>query len=432
MFIDLSKFNLANKVVGVALSGGSDSVALLHYLIENQKTFNYKVKAINVEHGIRGKDSIDDSNFVRELCQSLNVPLAFYKVDAIEHSKKQKLSLEESARVLRYDCFFDALEKGFCSVIATAHHLKDNAETVLFNLFRGSGLKGLTGINQVENKIIRPLIEVSKDEIDEYIEKNALSFVLDKTNLDENYSRNYIRHQVLKDILERFPDAEKSIYRLSLIAREENDFLEKETLKNLIIKDDSVEIPLPCHSAILRRASIFALKKLGLKKDWEKVHVDDILSLVEKENGKKITLPKDLFAVKEYDKIVIYKKTSAVLTPFPFEICEFNFNGKRYAIEKVEDIGSVNLKSGLYLDLDKISKTAKIRLKEEGDLFTKFGGGTKSLGDYLTDKKIPIKDRNSIPVIADENKVLAVFGIEISSDVKVDNNTIDMVSLKIY
>ena len=432
MFVDLSKFNLANKIVAVALSGGSDSVALLHYLIENQKTFNYVVKAINVEHGIRGKDSLDDSTFVRELCQSLNVPLAFYKVDAIKFSKEQKLSLEESARVLRYDCFFDALEKGFCSVIATAHHLKDNAETVLFNLFRGSGLKGLTGINQIENKIIRPLIEVSKDEIDEYIEKNALSFVLDKSNLNENYSRNYIRHQVLKDILKRFPDAEKSIYRFSVIAREENDFLEKEMLKYLKIKDDSIEIPLPCHNAILRRASIFALKKLGLKKDWEKVHVDDILSLVEKENGKAITLPKDIFAVKEYDKIVIYKKTSAVLTPFPFGICEFNFNGKRYAIEKVKDISSVNLKSGLYLDLDKISKTAKIRLKEDGDSFTKFGGGTKSLGDYLTDKKIPVKKRNSIPIIADGNKVLAVFGIEISIEVKVDKNTMNMVSLKIY
>ena len=140
--------NLINKgeTVAVALSGGSDSMALLYYMLSQAEKFQFNLVAINVEHGIRGEESVSDSQFVSRQCNALGVPLMSYSINCIEEAKKQKLSLEQVARKLRYECFYDALSKGKCDKIATAHHLDDSVESVLFNLFRGTGIKGLSGI----------------------------------------------------------------------------------------------------------------------------------------------------------------------------------------------------------------------------------------------------------------------------------------------
>ena len=427
MLCDLTKFNLNQKTVGVALSGGSDSVALFHFLLESRKAFGFKVCAVHVEHGIRGNDSVNDSLFVKSLCDKFGVPIIVFSVDAVSYSKEHKLSIEEGARAVRYDCFNKAISQGFCDVIATAHHQKDNAETVLFNLFRGTGLKGLTGINDVEDKIIRPLIDTKKTEIDRYVTDNRLEFVTDQTNFDQKYSRNYIRHKILPIVEEAFLEAENSISRFSLIAKEENDYLEKQTEKIVTFFDDRVEILTNSHVALIKRAIILALKRLGIKKDWEKIHIDDVSSLIHKENGKEISLPKGVRAVREYDKLVLFKEKPIRFSPLPVKPCEFFIDNKKFLLQAVDT--PKNLKDALYVDLDKISDKAVIRLREVGDTFTKFGGGTVSLSNYFTDKKIPIRERDSIPVIADGNEILAVFGMAISNKVKIDDNTKKIIKL---
>lgn len=427
MFCNLSAFNLEGKVVAVALSGGSDSVALLHFLKNNASSFNFTLKAINIEHGIRGNQSKSDSLFVKNLCESLSVPLAFYEVDSLSYANQNKLSIEESARILRYNCFFDAINNGFCNLVATAHHLKDNAETVLFNLFRGSGLKGITGINDLDDKIIRPFIQVNKQDIDSYIKENNLEFVNDQTNFDQKYSRNYIRHQILPIIEKNFPEAEKSIFRLSMIAREENDFLENETLKIINLSSNKAEININNHKALIKRAIIVALKHLGIVKDWEKIHIDDVFSLTTKESGKKISLPKNITAIKEYDNIILIKDEQPAFLDKPFCLGEFIVQNQAYSIKQVDS--PVSLKDGLYIDGDKLPKNAVIRLRKQGDIFKKFGGGTVSLSDFFTDKKILPSKRDFIPLIADENKILAIFGVAISSALKVDENTKNIIKL---
>lgn len=428
MQINLSDYVDCNKTVGVALSGGSDSMALVHYLQSNALKYNIKVVAINVEHGIRGKASIDDSAFVAKYCKDHSIPLFRYSVDCPSVAREQKLSIEQCARMLRYQCFLDAINKGACDVVATAHHAKDNLESVLFNLFRGTGLKGVSGIEERTDKLIRPLLSVTKAEIEKYVEENDIPFVTDKTNFDSDYTRNHIRLNVLPQIEKVFPDAQSSVARFSQIARVENDYMHEQALKAVTFSDGVAQIDLPCHPALLSRAVIIALNSLGLERDWEKKHVDSVIELAEKKNSASVNLPKDIVAIKEYDKIVLFKSKGKNILNLPFNEGKFSFCGKDYFIEQT--ILPKDLKDGLYLDADKIPRSAVIRTKRDGDTFTKFGGGTKNLNDYFTDKKIPLRTRESIPIIADGSNVLAIFGVAISKTVKVSSTSEKII--KIY
>lgn len=309
MKIDLSKIVSKNQTVAVAVSGGSDSMALLHFMTANAKKYGIKVIALNVEHGIRGEASKSDTEFVKSFCRSRDIELLTYSFDALKKAKTDKLSIEQAARVLRYECFFKAIDEGKCDKVATAHHRRDNVESVLLNLFRGTGLKGVAGINaNYEDKIIRPFLTVSKEEIIAYMTENSVPYITDETNFSDDYTRNYIRLNVLPKIREAFPEVEKSISRFAEIAKSEDEFMDGVAKSVVKLKEDSAEISLPVHPAVFSRAAIIALKNLGIEKDWEKVHIDAAYALNNKENGTKINLPKNLCAVKEYDKIVIFKQ----------------------------------------------------------------------------------------------------------------------------
>lgn len=428
MNLDLSGFHLKNKTVAVAVSGGADSMALLYYMLKFADYYGFKVIALNVEHGIRGETSVKDSVFVENSCRDLNIPCLSYKVDSLEKAKNDKLSVEQAARMLRYDCFNDALNKGTCDVVATAHHRSDNAESVLLNIFRGTGLKGLIGINEnYSDRIIRPMLGVSREEIDNYVAENAIPFVTDETNLSDDYTRNFLRLNVIPKIKEIFPEMEKSISRLSEIAESENEFMDETAKDAVTISSNKAELRVTAHPAVLRRAVVIALKTLGLKKDWEKVHADGVVGLKSMQNGSSITLPKGLFAIREYDKIVISKKPAVTPEEIPFSLGKTKFGDYTVIIEKTDM--PQDLKSGFYADLDKIPATAFIRSKKIGDGFVKFGGGTKTLGDFFTDIKLPLRLRNNLPVLADGNNVLCIFGVAISDKIKVDDSTRNIIKI---
>ena len=178
--------------IGVALSGGRDSVALLHMLREA----GYTLIAINVEHGIRGDESLRDSKFVAELCASLDVPLLAYGVDAPTFARESGYTLEQGARILRYRVFDRVLQEGKCDYIALAHHLDDQVETILMRILRGTGIKGLVGMRAVSGRYVRPLLGVSREEIDSYCKQNGLAYVEDSTNGDSAYTRNFLRGEL--------------------------------------------------------------------------------------------------------------------------------------------------------------------------------------------------------------------------------------------
>ncbi len=415
--IDLSLIQ-NNQTIAVALSGGKDSMCLLHELLAVKDRLNLTIKAINIDHGIRGEESESDSLFVKNQCEKLGVPLAFYKVEAVTFSKENGYTLEQGARILRYDIFDKLLSEKFADKIATAHHKSDNFETVLFNIFRGTGLKGLGGIPKMRNGYIRPLLNLSKAEINDYIIKNNIPFVEDSTNFDSDYTRNYIRNELSPKILDKFPSAEDSVYRLSKIAKEEDEFLD--SLAGSYIKKENENYFIPCEISpvLIKRCTKKILFSLGITKDYESVNFNDIVKLATLQNGSKITLPKNIVAVKYYEMIAFYiEEKPSFISETPFAVKTFKFED--YSLVITTD----NLEKSLKFDKDKVPENAVIRNRKDGDIFKKFGGGTKKLKEFLIDKKVPRYSRDTIPVLAVDNTVLAVFGVEISEDIKVDDTT---------
>ncbi len=423
-------YSLINKgdTIAVALSGGKDSTFLLHLLLLCKDELQLTIKAVNIDHSIRGEESNRDSEFVKNYCQKLGVPLFFKKVDAVSYSKQNKISLEQGARELRYGVFKEAVLSGFCNKIATAHHAEDNFESVLFNLFRGSGIAGICGIKERVDYIIRPILQVEKCKIDKFIQENNVPFVTDSTNFDDDYTRNFIRLNLSPLIKEKFAGAINSVSRLSQTATKEDEFLNLCAESAIDKKGENYCLPITLNEVVFNRATILIFKKCGLIKDYEKAHVDSVYGLTKLKNGSQIVLPKNILAVKEYDYITFYskefKKCEAV---YDFSLNSFDFIYSTASVKAVKSLKQNQ--NALLIDGDAIPKNAVIRTRRNGDVFTKFNGGTKKLKDYFIDKKIPKLYRNCIPLIVCENQVLAIFGVEISDAIKVTDSTTNLLAL---
>jgi tRNA(Ile)-lysidine synthase len=420
--IDKTLFS-SGDVVAVALSGGKDSVCLLHLLLSLREELNITVKAVHIDHSIRGKDSENDANFVKNYCEKLGVLVKVFKVDAPLYSKQNNLSLEQGARALRYGVFKSVLDSGFANLVATAHHKNDNFESLLFNIFRGTGLKGAGGIPSKNGEIVRPLLSVTREEIDRYVQENNLPFTQDLTNFSSEFSRNYIRNEIVPKIVERFPNAVNAGAKFSAICKEEDEFLQKLSSDIITQKDGKVYIPLSSDGVLVKRAIILALSRLGLEKDYEYVHVLDVFNLKDLQSGAKITLPKSIVAQKEYDYAVLYiDNEQKNQNLYPFGVGAFDFDGD---IFEISSIGG-----SLKFDGDKIPNGAVIRTRRDGDVFKKFGGGTKKLKEFLIDKKIPLSKRDKLPLIAKDNTVYLIFGVEISDDIKITSKTTNVLYAK--
>ena len=418
------------QTVAVGLSGGADSVCLLLSACEKSEKLGFKTVAVNVEHGIRGQSSVNDSAFCKKLCDELGVKLYSFSVDAPDHAFKNGLSLEQAARKLRYDCFFECIEKGLCDVVAVAHHLSDNAETVLFNILRGAGLKGAAGIpaSSYGGKIVRPLLNCKKEDLLSYLEEKNASFVTDESNFDLNFTRNALRLDVLPNIKRYFPQAENSLVRFGAAAKEDDDYLNMLAEKELSAVPGGYAISVNAPYPLFSRALISALKKLGVEKDYEKRHVDDVFALTHNQTGKEIHLPKNVYAVKVYDRVEIRTKSADNRPIAPFLLGETVIDRRVLKAERIE-ASAVVFGDGLYFDLDKLPKACVIRKKEDGDVFTKFNGQTVTLKKYLTDKKIPSVEKKSLLVLAKEKTVFAIANIEISSFIKIDKHTTNIIKL---
>ncbi len=419
----------SGEKVAVALSGGKDSVALFHIMCELEASFGIQVLAINVEHGIRGEESLRDSAFVKKLCDNARKRLLCFSVDAPEYAKENKLGLEEAARELRYKCFAEAVARGFCDKIVTAHHLSDSVETVLLNICRGSGVNGLSGVPRtaLNGIIVRPLIEATREQIDAYIARYGLEYVDDSSNLDDGYSRNFIRNRALPVLKEKFTDIEQSIGRLSEICAEESAFLDDLAEKLVEADGDAVKIKADAevHPVLLKRAVVLAMKSAGLKKDYERVHVEAVRALMKKNSGASVNLPHGYVASRGYGDISIYKSVDAGFAPFAFaegEHCvgEYILKIEKVAYperakkEKVAFFTQESTNGVLYVSAGSIPEGAVVRMRDEGDVFKKFGGGTKSLKEFLIDKKIERRLRDRLPVCAVGREALFVAGVEVS------------------
>ena len=420
--------NLISKgeKIGVAVSGGKDSMALLCYLNILSKEMDFEIVAITVDHGIR-ENSNQDAQFVMNYCKDNNIRAYKFKLDVPLFAKEKSLSIESAARQCRFGVFDNLLKKGVVDKIALAHHQSDQAETVLMRLLRGSGISGLKGMSLLrDNKYIRPMLKTSEKEIWDYVCQNNIQFREDETNQENEYNRNFLRNEIIPKLLTRWPNTIQAILTFSEIASRDDEYIYSQVPTDaFIISDNVVKIPLSYFiypSPIVSRMLYKALNSIGVNKDIEARHIEMITNFVEKsENGKKIDLPFKVSLHKEYDYITITNKQKPKVEFLQkFKVGAINVpNFGQICVKKAKKLTN----NGLFVDADTLPKDVTWRFRKPGDVFEKFGGGTKKLKEFLIDKKVPSRLRDFIPVLASGNQILVVAGLEISDKVKVTKDT---------
>ena len=302
----IKKYNLiksGDKIV-VGVSGGPDSMCLLNilYNINKSTPLKFSIIVCHINHMIR-EEAILDEKYVENFCKKNDIEYYIKRIDVREFANNNKIGTEEAGRIIRYNFFDEILEKTNSNKIAIAHNKNDNVETIIMHLLRGTGISGLRGIEpKIDNKIIRPLIEIERNDIEKYCERNNLNPRIDKTNFENIYTRNKIRNIVLPYIKKQFnPNIIESISRLSNVIKEEDEFLKqltKENYKKLMLKEDNKQIMLDwkkfntIESILQKRIIIYAISKLmGTSAGIEKVHIEDIIKLCNNNIGNKFLTP---------------------------------------------------------------------------------------------------------------------------------------------
>lgn len=406
--------------LAVAVSGGADSMCLLTVL-SAMKNVEFKVIALNVEHGIRGENSIKDSALVLEYTKKLGITCITKSINTLEYHLSHKVSLEMAGRILRYRFFDEVLEKKQADYILLAHHLDDLTETIIMRIFRGTGLEGLKGI-QNRDRYLRPLLKVTKAEIYDYVAKNDVPYREDESNADINYTRNFVRNELLPKVETRWKDYRKSLLKLSERANENENFLMTLAPKPTVV-DNAVCLKIDeltnSHIVLQKFAIRQAVNVINGGVDFEESNLNDVLALINLTNGARVDLANGIRASKEYDLLVFEEYQPIEFETVPFRVGEFTIGKDRWSVEKYTG-------NGIRFDVNKIPESAVIRLRESGDVFTRFSGITTSLGDFYTDKKVSKRLRERYPIIAVDSTVL-VTPVEISRSVMVDDGNIESV-----
>ncbi len=407
--------------VGVAVSGGVDSMVLLHCLCSLRAQLNLRITAYHMEHGIRA-ESQSDMRFVMEQCEALNVPCIAERADVPAMAAVLGISLETAARDARYR-FLDAQDEDY---IATAHQMDDMAETVILNLLRGSGLAGLCGIPMKRGKYIRPLLGVSRRQIEAYAKEKSVAHVNDSTNSDTAYTRNFVRHELLPRMARVNENAAGNIARTAALLAEDEaalaDMARRSSCVELCAEGAKVDIKklkllMP---AVQKRVLRLAVKSCCGLADIESVHVDAMLDIAKKgRSAKRVDIGNGCFAAVVYNKLLIgkigrtrYNNNFKALD----ENCEFG--GLRFTCEPFAETPEYGAGKE-YFDADSLKGTV-LRRRQRGDVITPLGmAGTKRLSDYLSDRKVPLHRRDAIVLLAKEHEVLWAVGVGVSEKSRV-------------
>ncbi len=413
----------AGETVGVAVSGGVDSMALLNALCNLRAQLNIIIVAFHMEHGIRGQASVDDMRFVMRECEKRNVECGVRRADVPGIAAAEKLSVETAARQVRY-AFLDAQAADW---IAMAHQRDDVAETVLMNLLRGSGLAGLCGIPEKRGRYIRPLLGISRAEIEAYAVENGVSFVWDASNDETDYTRNYIRNEIMPRLPRVNAQAAAHIAQAAVRLAEDEAALEMWAADADCIeeKEDGVYIRLDrlaeLPEAVKKRVVRLAFQaRFGLC-DVESKHVRDILALAQTgESGKRLDVGNGLTAANIYGKMMIGRIKEKAYNDDSVSF----FGPGRYQIGNTvfvcSECETPEFGSGAeYFDADLLTN-AVLRYRKEGDRIMPLGmSGTKRLSDYLSDRKVPLHQRDDMVVLAADNDVLWAVGAGVSEKSKI-------------
>ena len=390
-----------------ALSGGVDSVVLLHLLLQ----CGVRVEAAHVEHGIRGESSRRDCRFVQELCKKWGVPLHVIHLDVPAQAAKEGRGIEETARAMRYDFLWKTREARRLETLATAHHLNDQAETVLMHLIRGASPVGLSGMRERDGALIRPLLPFSRAQIEQYAQENHLPHVEDETNADIAYTRNYIRHELIPCMEKLNPRAVEAVGRAAELARRQSDFVRQEALRVLRSRMYGAALAdvSDLHPGLRSEVIAQYLRAQGTP-EFSAADIVRIESLLAGGVGRRVSLGKELFE----------RDTNGVRRV----IMEPAGSGHRalHSGENETPLGRFTLRTGKVpknlnlgkyaqvFDADKIRAPLFVRTRRDGDRLALLGGSKRKLSDILIDKKVPRALRDSVPLIVMGEEILWAVG----------------------
>lgn len=428
----------------VALSGGADSVCLLVVLNELKEELGLELKAVHVHHGLRGKEADRDRDYSRDLSARLGVSFSCVQVDAALYAGEHGMSVEEAGRHLRYQIFEKDRLDFSGTKIAVAHHRDDQAETILYNLFRGTGLKGLGGMRPLRDRIVRPLLCVGREEILAYLEEKRISYCEDSTNAQTDYVRNRIRRRILPEIREEVNRrAGENILHAGEMAAQADAYLEKQAEKILkargvgemeasglrpacgidaavLLAEDNI-----IRNYVIRRMIRSVNESM---KDITMTHVESAAALLFGSDRRQVDLPCGLIAVRTNGELWIKRKEQEepVDKERDFLLPELDF--KTFPYKKGQEIP----KNGYtkWFDYDKIKCALSVRYRKTGDYMTLAGGGRKTIKSFMIDEKIPKDEREKIPLVAEGSHVLWVIGYRISEYYKITDDTHTVIQIQ--
>ncbi|MCI9617559.1 MAG: tRNA lysidine(34) synthetase TilS [Eubacterium sp.] len=423
----------------LGVSGGADSVCMLHLLNSLKEDLGIELTVVHVNHGIRGIEAEQDAEFVEHISEELGVECKIFHIDIPAIATQKKMSEEEAGRIERYAVFESVAEEIGANKIAVAHNLNDNSETVLFNLFRGSKLKGMTGIPVKREKIIRPLLCLTRKEIEEYLEKHHLDYCIDSTNKETEYSRNKLRLDILPYIKENINSkAEEHIVNTAQSLREIYDYIECQTdeayenyVKNNIILNESKDLPSVILKEVVRR---WIFNNTGSLKDITATHIDMVISLLHNSVSKKIEIPCSFIIKKGYQGIELgereepKKKIGQVLLE-DNKINQVEYFSVSFEKSSINKENVPDLMYTKWFDYDKINKLL-LRSRQPGDyIIIDKKGGKKKLKDYFIDEKVPREKRDEILLLADGSHIVWIVGYRISEYFKVSDETKNIIKI---
>lgn len=430
-------------------------MALLSVLKVLSSDMSLVLKAVHVHHGIRENSADLDAQFVREQCAIWDIPCQIVEIDVPQIAQNKKVSLEEAGRIVRYAVFDAIAKKQQFDKIAIAHHLNDQVETLLHNLMRGTGLKGLTGMPIQRGKIIRPLIECSRDQVESYCMEQGISFVTDESNLSTVYTRNKIRQQLIPYIVENFnPNFPKQMIQMMSVLRDEDAFLETEATKYygqclitegpelvMLDREQLVTMPMSMRRRIVKKALTYLFVK---ETDFEGKHIEAVVELMNNQSGREIHLPKETCVSVSYHQLIFQRGIGKAVEKWAFEVNNYETiyplksQNIQFGFRIFPNDNLSNFPKNLYtkwFDYDKIKCNLNVRSREIGDFIEIKGPGDqiihKKIKAFFMDEKVPKSLRDQLPLVADGQHILWVVGYRMSEQYKVSEQTRNILEIKV-
>ena len=448
-FINEYSMTKEGERIIVGLSGGADSVCLLYVL----KKLGMLPVAVHINHMIRENEADMDEKFCKNLCEKLTIPFKAYHKDIKALAAAEKMTVEEAGRRFRYECFENERKEYGADKIAVAHNKNDLAETVIFNMTRGSGLNGLAGIKPVRDNIIRPLLDVKRNEIEAYLKELGQDFRTDSTNLSKDYDRNKIRHIVIPTLLELNAGAIEHICEAAKDSEESYNYIKEISDLGLskCLKEENADgsivldvTGLKKETRIIRENIIHEAiaRAAGRRKDITRRHITDVEALLDNETGSSINLPYGLTARISYEKLIIsalnsesggiFKTIDAPITRNKIVIpINENENLEIWTEDRDSDMVIIKNDYTKMADYGKIKDTLCIRTPMEGDyIVIDDRGNKKKISRIFIDNKIDREKRASWPVVACGNEIIWAIGLRYSEAFKVDDTTEKVLYMK--